>query len=173
MARQQPCARVTQPLRNSQSLHFTGTLQGHPIYAPKAARFVFSCGEDVKARPVGSTPDSDTDEDPETDALLEEAEEAGYATIRSCARFSAWETRTEAFPMSQSDELQMFEFKRPILCVGGLVKVRLSIVFQYRLETGSKPFARPAVPTPRVSKPAFDKELQICMIRLTGELVYQ
>ncbi|EIE20100.1 hypothetical protein COCSUDRAFT_57820 [Coccomyxa subellipsoidea C-169] len=99
--------------------------RGHPIYAPKAARFVFSCGEDVKARPVGSTPDSDTDEDPETAALLEEAEEAGYATIRSCARFSAWETRTEAFPMSQSDELQMFEFKRPILCVGGLVKIEL------------------------------------------------
>ena len=35
-----------------------------------------------------------------------------------------FQTTSETFPMQQRDELQVFTFKEPILCVGGLFKVR-------------------------------------------------
>lgn len=36
----------------------------------------------------------------------------------------SFQTTSETFPMQQRDELQVFTFKEPILCVGGLFKVR-------------------------------------------------
>lgn len=47
----------------------------------------------------------------------------GWKDPKQCAPF---ETRTEAFPMQQTDELQVFHFREPILCVGGRLKVSLS-----------------------------------------------
>ncbi|BDA45328.1 F-box protein At4g00755 [Coccomyxa sp. Obi] len=99
--------------------------RGHPIYAPKAVRFVFSCGEELKPRPDPALDGDTTEEDEQTQLLREDCEAAGYASLRNNARFGAWETRTEAFPMHQNDSLQMFEFKPPRLCVGGLIKVEL------------------------------------------------
>ncbi|CAL8471072.1 g10614 [Coccomyxa elongata] len=99
--------------------------RGHPIYAPKAVRFVFSCGEELKPRPDAALDGDTTEEDEQTQLLREDCEAAGYASLRNNARFGAWETRAEAFPMEQNDSLQMFEFKQPRLCVGGLIKVEL------------------------------------------------
>lgn len=86
-------------------------------------RFVFSCGEELKPRPDPALDGDTTEEDEQTQLLREDCEAAGYASLRNNAGFGAWETRTEAFPMEQNDSLQMFEFKPPRLCVGGLIKV--------------------------------------------------
>jgi hypothetical protein len=51
-----------------------------------------------------------------------------HLDMRGRSYFGQFETRTETFPMRQSDEVQMFHFKEPILCVGGLLKVRLTHV---------------------------------------------
>ncbi len=102
-------------------------IQGHPIYAPKAVRFVLSCGEDLKPRPDPALDGDSTEEDEQTQVLREGCEAAGYASLRNNARFGAWETRTEAFPMEQRDSLQMFELKPPRLCIGGLIKVKASL----------------------------------------------
>lgn len=86
-------------------------------------RFVFSSGEELKPRPDPALDGDTTEEDEETQLLREDFEAAGYATLRNNARFGAWESRTEAFPMQQNDSLQMFELRPPRLCVGGLIKV--------------------------------------------------
>lgn len=89
-------------------------------------RFVFSCGEELKPRPDPALDGDTTEEEEQTQLMREDCEAAGYASLRNNARFGAWETCTEAFPMQQNDSLQIFELKPPRLCVGGLVKVGAS-----------------------------------------------
>ena len=79
-------------------------MQGHPIYSSKAVHFTFSCGVKPK-RFTGAAVNWDDLWDEQGQWVR------GFQTV------------TEAFPMQHKDELQVFTFREPILCIGGLLKV--------------------------------------------------
>ena len=91
-------------------------LQGHPLYSSKEVRFVFSCGSRTALR--------------ERESLLRETR-VQWAGLWQGSGDSQWiqgfEVASETFTMQQKDELQVFTFGEPILCVGGLLKVRTAL----------------------------------------------
>ena len=88
-------------------------LQGHPLYSSKEVRFVFSCGSRTALK--------------DRESLLRETR-VQWAGLWQGNEDSKWlqgfEVASETFTMQQKDELQVFTFREPILCVGGLLKAR-------------------------------------------------
>ena len=88
-------------------------LQGHPLYSSKEVRFVFSCGSRTALK--------------DRESLLRETR-VQWAGLWQGDEDSKWirgfEVASETFIMQQKDELQVFTFREPILCVGGLLKAR-------------------------------------------------
>ncbi len=88
-------------------------MQGHPLYSSKEVRFVFSCGSRTALK--------------DRESLLRETR-VQWAGLWQGDEDSQWlqgfEVASETFTMQQKDELQVFTFKEPILCVGGLLKAR-------------------------------------------------